>query len=40
MESQPQNPEFGIIPENFHPCSRRKMPSARHRFQDKKTLAG
>ena len=21
MESQPQNPEFRIIPENFHPCS-------------------
>ena len=20
MESQPQNPEFKIIPENFHPC--------------------
>ena len=20
MESQPQNPEFGINPENFHPC--------------------
>ena len=20
MESQPQNPEFRIIPENFHPC--------------------
>ena len=22
MESQPQNPEFKINPENFHPCSR------------------
>ena len=21
MESQPQNPEFGINPENFHPCT-------------------
>ena len=21
MESQPQNPELRIIPENFHPCS-------------------
>ena len=21
MESQPQNPEFRINPENFHPCS-------------------
>ena len=21
MESQPQNPEFRIDPENFHPCS-------------------
>ena len=20
MESQPQNPEFRIYPENFHPC--------------------
>ena len=20
MESQPQNPEFRIVPENFHPC--------------------
>ena len=20
MESQPQNPEIRIIPENFHPC--------------------
>ena len=22
MESQPQNPEFKINPENFHPCIR------------------
>ena len=22
MESQPQNPEFRINPENFHPCFR------------------
>ena len=22
MESQPQNPEFRINPENFHPCTR------------------
>ena len=21
MESQPQNPEFRINPENFHPCT-------------------
>ena len=21
MESQPQNPEFRINPENFHPCA-------------------
>ena len=21
MESQPQNPEFWINPENFHPCN-------------------
>ena len=21
MESQPQNPEFSINPENFHPCA-------------------
>ena len=21
MESQPQNPEFRMNPENFHPCS-------------------
>ena len=24
MESQPQNPEFRINPENFHPCSHEK----------------
>ena len=23
MESQPQNPEFRINPENFHPCSKK-----------------
>ena len=22
MESQPQNPEFKINPENFHPCTK------------------
>ena len=22
MESQPQNPEFRINPENFHPCNK------------------
>ena len=30
MESQPQNPEFRIDPENFHPClndKRRKILS-------------
>ena len=24
MESQPQNPEFRINPENFHPCITKK----------------
>ena len=24
MESQPQNPEFRINPENFHPCFTKK----------------
>ena len=28
MESQPQNPEFKIHPENFHPCKKHaKLPS-------------
>ena len=26
MESQPQNPEFKINPENFHPCCLRMAP--------------
>ena len=26
MESQPQNPEFRINPENFHPCINQKSP--------------
>ena len=26
MESQPQNPEFSINPENFHPCSMKCHP--------------
>ena len=25
MESQPQNPEFRINPDNFHPCSLRHV---------------
>ena len=25
MESQPQNPEFRINPENFHPCSTKQQ---------------
>ena len=25
MESQPQNPEFRINPENFHPCIRQTL---------------
>ena len=25
MESQPQNPEFRITPENFHPCSNKAI---------------
>ena len=28
MESQPQNPEFRINPENFHPCGFTKSPHA------------
>ena len=44
MESQPQNPEFRIIPENFHPCiynnnecklcfqSLKEMPDEKHIF--------
>ena len=27
MESQPQNPEFRINPENFHPYSKGKVDS-------------
>ena len=27
MESQPQNPEFRINPENFHPCLTLSFPS-------------
>ena len=27
MESQPQNPEFRINPENFHPCITKKSDS-------------
>ena len=26
MESQPQNPEFRINPENFHPCTSSLQP--------------
>ena len=29
MESQPQNPEFRINPENFYPCQTAKMFSTR-----------
>ena len=25
MESQPQNPEFRVNPENFHPCYKLKL---------------
>ena len=28
MESQPQNPEFRINPENFYPCICRPLPGA------------
>ena len=27
MESQPQNPEFSINPENFHPCQYQNLTS-------------
>ena len=27
MESQPQNPEFRINPENFHPCTKHSKHS-------------
>ena len=27
MESQPQNPESRINPENFHPCNIKRIPS-------------
>ena len=30
MESQPQNPEFRIYPENFHPCSMDSDETALH----------
>ena len=30
MESQPQNPEFMIKPENFHPCLSRVRATDRH----------
>ena len=34
MESQPQNPEFRINPENFHPCIY-KTPAKFQKDQDK-----
>ena len=30
MESQPQNPEFRISPENFHPCAPQALMYAQH----------
>ena len=29
MESQPQNPEFKINPENFHPCANDNLKAGR-----------
>ena len=29
MESQPQNPEFRINPENFHPCKKAFIASVK-----------
>ena len=31
MESQPQNPEFRINPENFHPCTAMLQVHKNHR---------
>ena len=33
MESQPQNPEFRINPENFHPCNLKAIKDNNHTFQ-------
>ena len=38
MESQPQNPEFRKIPENFHPCVRMFFwvePAVSHEVKEK-----
>ena len=41
MESQPQNPEFRINPENFHPCSDTKVkPQSRTVSQSKMSDRG
>ena len=32
MESQPQNPEFRINPENFHPCMLQFLTKKKVRF--------
>ena len=36
MESQPQNPEFRINPETFHPCSSFEHPKHKLKLMDKK----
>ena len=35
MESQPQNPEFRINPENFHPCDNLCKQFGPQWFQEK-----
>ena len=32
MESQPQNHELPINPENFHPCMLKKVPGSRGKY--------
>ena len=38
MESQPQNPEFRINPENFHPCFMSHVSTSRNPCINKATL--
>ena len=37
MESQPQNPEFRINPENFHPCNH-EIGEYIHKFSSKNKI--
>ena len=39
MESQPQNPEFRIYPENFHPCQCKHLKKFRTKVKLQKNLS-